>query len=1006
MTVAAFRPAVGAEPVPGYRLEAFLGKGGFGEVWRAVGPGGFKVALKLLTTDEAGSERELRALELLKDIHDGHLLSIHGVWCIPGWSVLAMELANGTLMDRLKAFQKQGMPGIPREELLDHFQQAARGIDFLNEPRHVLTQGSAPTSIGHGDVKPQNLLLVGTACKVGDFGLLRRLSSTTSQKTNSLTAAYASPEAFEGRHAPQTDQYALAVSWCQLRSGRLPFQGGPVQLMAGHMTKPPDLSMLPATERAAVGRALSKKAEERWPNCRAFVEALSRTAPVAAPVPDWIEEVVPTTPSTLENTARGRPPLPPTLPPRPVDPTAALPRPARKPRNGPHVPRKQASGAAWKITLALAPVAVSVAIVAASIFFSGPNGSSAKKDDTQTSRDGGNAKDASRIVPPQKLEEFVSPLIGLKFVLIEPGSPGKPRTFLMGSPDGTTPPGTPAEEGESNDETPHRVTLTRRYYLATTLVTQQQWEKVMGGDANHGWFKAKDNDEKRTLPVDNVSWYDCVEFCNKLSEMDGKTSCYRISNIARSGDKITHATVEAIPDGTGYRLPTEAEWEYACRAGTTTPFWFGDSITDKDANYDATVVYGKNGKVGEYRKKPTPVTQFKANPWGLHDTHGNLYQWCEDCYAEYPKDDISDPVNLNKPEAFSRVLRGGSWFDYPLYCRAAYRKRIEPAHRYSYIGFRVALSSSGTLTDKDKKDEDGTPPQPPRKPRKFTNSVLMEMIPIRTGKFMMGSPVGEKGHFESEDLHEVRMETPYYLASRPVTVRQFRDFVNDKAYHRGKTYSTEPERDGKGGSGYDETTGKLEGRKPEYTWKNPGWKPFEDDHPVVNVTWNDAVAYCEWLKKKEGKDYRLPTEAEWEYACRAGNQAAYFTGDDVQSLKGYANVSDAAAKKKFPTWTTAAEFDDGYVFTSPVGSYKPNPWGLYDMHGNVWQWCSDLYGKYDKEDNLDPKGSKTGGLRVLRGGSWSLIPQECRAASRNWLEPAHRDCDIGFRVALSSPKTP
>jgi formylglycine-generating enzyme required for sulfatase activity len=294
--------------------------------------------------------------------------------------------------------------------------------------------------------------------------------------------------------------------------------------------------------------------------------------------------------------------------------------------------------------------------------------------------------------PSNLAEEVVSPSIGLKFVLIEPGSPGKPQRFLMGSPDGTTPPGTPEEEERFIDEAPHWVTLTRRYYLATTLVTQPQWEKVMGPDDNYLRFIVYNDKEKRTLPINGVSWYDAVEFSNKLSEQDGKRPCYRIFNIKRDDEGITSAAVEAIPGGTGYRLPTEAEWEYACRAGTTTPFWFGDSITDKDANYRATIVYGKNGKEGKPRFRRTPVTQFKANPWGLHDMHGNLWQWCEDSYAISPSEDNVDPVNIGKKEWDVRVLRGGSWNDNPRNCRAARRAPEYPEYRKSYVGLRVALS--------------------------------------------------------------------------------------------------------------------------------------------------------------------------------------------------------------------------------------------------------------------------------------------------------------------------
>src|SRR5262249_47037037 len=148
-----------------------------------------------------------------------------------------------------------------------------------------------------------------------------------------------------------------------------------------------------------------------------------------------------------------------------------------------------------------------------------------------------------------------------------------------------------------------------------------------------------------------------------------------------------------------------------------------------------------------------------------------------------------------------------------------------------------------------------------------------------------------------------------------------------------------------------------------------------------------------------------PSEAMWEYCCRAGTRTAYFTGNDPESLEGYANVPDASARKQFPAFG-GVQFDDGYVFTSPVGKFKANAWGLYDMIGNVQQWCSDRYGEYDPTDKEDPEGTKPGDYRVLRGGSWIDDPPNCRAAVRRSFHPASRNILAGFRVACCPPKTP
>ncbi len=292
-------------------------------------------------------------------------------------------------------------------------------------------------------------------------------------------------------------------------------------------------------------------------------------------------------------------------------------------------------------------------------------------------------------------------------------------------------------------------------------------------------------------------------------------------------------------------------------------------------------------------------------------------------------------------------------------------------------------------------------------PVEITNSIGMKLILVPPGEFMMGSHesaeqvervfkdygADAKYYQDEHPRHPVRITRPFYVGAYEVTKDQFRRFVDDTEYR------TDAEEDGKGGYGYDSTRGKFE-QKVEYSWRNPGFEQI-DSHPVVNVSWNDAMAFCRWLSGTEAKEYRLPTEAEWEYACRGATTGRYWFGDDPQGLPQVANVGDGTAKEKFSNWTWCISAKDGCVFTAPVGTYRPDPFGLYDMHGNVFEWCADWYGEsYYAESPPDgPAGPRSGECRVIRGGSWASRPYLGRSASRFRLTPGSRLTNTGFRVA-------
>lgn len=294
-------------------------------------------------------------------------------------------------------------------------------------------------------------------------------------------------------------------------------------------------------------------------------------------------------------------------------------------------------------------------------------------------------------------------------------------------------------------------------------------------------------------------------------------------------------------------------------------------------------------------------------------------------------------------------------------------------------------------------------------PAELTNSVGAKLTLIPAGEFYMGSTPMEVGRLrridptfkkeweqEEQPQHHVRISRPFFMSAHEVTRGEFAQFV------RATGYQTDAKRDGKGGCGYDGVTGELK-QDPIYDWQNTGF-PQTDRDPVVNVSWNDAVAFCEWMTRREKAVYRLPTEAEWEYCCRAGTTTPFYSGDEPEALATVANVADATLKQKFKSWTTIGA-RDGFAFTAPVGSFQPNGFGLYDMHGNVWEWCHDWYAKgyYAKSAENDPQGPLRGSVRVFRGGSWYDTAALCRSTFRNWDVPSYRDYFLGFRVVAIPP---
>jgi len=332
-----------------------------------------------------------------------------------------------------------------------------------------------------------------------------------------------------------------------------------------------------------------------------------------------------------------------------------------------------------------------------------------------------------------------------------------------------------------------------------------------------------------------------------------------------------------------------------------------------------------------------------------------------------------------------------------------------------------------------------------RPPARPPDRAGLTLIPVASGELLMGTsdeqadqlrppfwrsaPIQRDEDLEAEKpRHRVRISKGFYISAHEVTVAQFRRFVTATGY------VTDAEKNGRGGRGFDRTgddgpddraganpkkpAGRFE-TAAKYTWKNPGF-PQGDDHPVVLVSWNDAARFCAWLSREEHATYRLPTEAEWEYTARAGTDGWLSFGDDPTIAHRFANLADPSLEKAHPGHVArqrlvdvAHDPADGFVYTAPVGSFKPNAFGLFDVHGNVWEWCLDRFQRtyyrqlHAREATaevaaIDPKGPAApdgnGDFRVLRGGSFYTDVLVARSTSRLWGAPDDAFCYAGFRV--------
>lgn len=489
--------------------------------------------------------------------------------------------------------------------------------------------------------------------------------------------------------------------------------------------------------------------------------------------------------------------------------------------------------------------------------------------------------------------------VGFRVVLAREALPVEVNPEMIWVPAGSYRMGSPlTEKDRETDEGPMAVTISHGFWMGRHEVSQAEYSALMGTNTSYyqGWAQR---------PADQVSWDEAVEFCSRL----------------------TAQHQQSLPEGYVFRLPTEAEWEYAARAGTSTRFSYGDDLEETQISEFANCLVGPTGGVGG--KKP--------NPWGFYDMHGNVSEWCLDGYAEYSGGLATDPWARLSTNQLA-VCRGGSITDAAKYCRSAFRSFGARSDRHNSLGFRVALAR-----------QDLAP---------IFESV--RMIPIPAGQFLMGSSeVEEDYEFDEGPETVVTITSNYWMSAFEITQAQYHSLMRT----------------------------------------NPSWNSGYGNLPVEQVSWNEANEFCHKLTEHEAKAgrlpvgfvYRLPTEAEWEYATRAGSTNRFNFGDDP----------DFAL---LPNYAWCKYVSDGRPHG--VGIKLPNRWGLYDIYGNVAEWCLDGYGPYPGGQVIDPISNLDAEYHVIRGGSYFDTGLFCRSAFRLYDWTADRFCNVGFRVVLATQRAP
>ncbi|MCX6906661.1 MAG: bifunctional serine/threonine-protein kinase/formylglycine-generating enzyme family protein, partial [Verrucomicrobia bacterium] len=962
----------------GFEVVAKLGQGGMGAVYKARQPlldrfVALKVMSQQLSGDPAYVARFIREAASAAKLSHPNMVQVFTAGEQGGVYYIVMEFIEGeSLSQRLK---RVGV--IEPVEAIAITLYVAQALQVAWNKAQLI----------HRDIKPDNIFLSKDGeVKVGDLGLAKSVGAESTEMTQSGmmmgSPHYMSPEQAHASKETdfRTDIYSLGCTLYQLLTGMTPYQADDaLGLILKHVNEPaPDLqAILPSCPQPLVALVNKMMAKDRNARHASYDELIAELWQVSDIIGQQQAAATAVMTPTAEHVAMVKPTVvkAATVVPT-VEQTIAVVAPQ---------PKEQG----FKLVHAVAGIGAVVFLLAGLWFWSPWKQSRTGVSPVQSSTTGQAGRlsysDAAAL---KLLGNVFTNSVGGEMVYIPPGE------FMMGStkeeqewaiqlgPHDTT----SYIEGKE----PRKTTIGQGFWFERTEVTVGQWKQFVGAtryrtDAEKNGYADSIPSQKggqwgrvngaswkdphfSKLPQDNhpvccVSWNDAVSFCEWLTEQERKA--------------------RRLPAGMIVRLPAEAEWEYACRAGTQAKFWWGESPEDGEGrlNWKRNTMDGGSDLI-------VPVDSYGVrgrNKFGLADMLGNVWEWCLDSF---------DPMQAHEKcyqnSAFkSHVLRGGSFNYGPSHDRCAARRSHILLHAACVNGFRVCVGVDVTgsvapaapiTSNQSPISSVSTAAALKLLGNVFTNSVGAEMVYIPPGEFMMGSTKEEQAWAlangakeeevkrEGEAPRKAAIKQGLWMGRTEVTVGQWKQFVKETSY------VTDGEK--KGESYVPQGAGKLWALKKGVSWRDPNFEfEMRDDHAVSCISWNDAMAFCEWLDKREqragrlvqGYAVRLPKEAEWEYACRAGRQTKFWWGENKEDGKGRLNWSGK---------------DDEYEFVAPVDSFGlggRNRFGLADMLGNVCEWCLDGYDATQAHEDLWASNS---GVRVLRGGSFFSRLGVVRCAAR------------------------